>query len=284
MHNANLMDMQRCVVCEYTIQSNVPSDGHMHRCAVCVSLVHTKQGAHVLHYHDVYTGTTQQHNKYICVQAQRRACWDRTVEPYGQTRDNVNMRCGVMGMGMWGKGYVVKHRVDVVLKALRCTLILKTPNYTPTNTLIHTRIHSYQGVMGGAVASTLRACGYPVSCWVRHPRSEKQGEQQQGAQQQGGQPEQDSEETVSRDGDAKLEGVRGREGVKVYVGKESLQEFVSQCDALICMLPLTPETHGEAYVIACMCLYVIAMCVLCCAVLWVAAGTSCIYVLWEQYE
>jgi hypothetical protein len=33
-------------------------------------------------------------------------------------------------------------------------------------------------------------------------------------------------------------------GVKSYAGPEELPQFLGQCDFLVCMLPLTPETEG----------------------------------------
>ncbi|HEY0920421.1 NAD(P)-dependent oxidoreductase, partial [Devosia sp.] len=34
------------------------------------------------------------------------------------------------------------------------------------------------------------------------------------------------------------------EGVTCYAGRDSLPQFLSQCDALVCLLPLTDDTRG----------------------------------------
>ena len=110
------------------------------------------------------------------------------------------------------------HIIAVITKVVVCaawffvsTNRLIAPRVDPVLCILprpSTRLHStpQPGVMGGAVAGALRACGYPTSCWVRTPRPVAQG-------------------------------------VRVYVGQPQLREFVSQCDALICMLPLTPNTR-----------------------------------------
>lgn len=86
------------------------------------------------------------------------------MESY-KNRDNAEVRCGVMGLG----------------------------------------------VMGGAVAQALLLQGYPVSSWTR---------------------------TLDKVGD------RALPGVVHYAGQGQLQQFCTGCDVVICMLPLTPETHG----------------------------------------
>jgi phosphoglycerate dehydrogenase-like enzyme len=68
--------------------------------------------------------------------------------------------------------------------------------------------------MGLATAKALQPLGYKVSGWSRTPPSGPQQQQE-------------------------------REGVPTYVGQQQLQEFVSQQDALVCLLPLTQETTGR---------------------------------------
>lgn len=62
------------------------------------------------------------------------------------------------------------------------------------------------GVMGGATADALLKLGYPVSAWTRTPRQH-------------------------------------RPGLRCYSGLEQLQEFASQTDVLVCLLPLTDATR-----------------------------------------
>lgn len=62
------------------------------------------------------------------------------------------------------------------------------------------------GVLATAVASRLVQNGYQVSTWSRTPK------------------------TLT--------------GVKSYAGSEQLQPFCSSLNTLVCLLPLTPETHG----------------------------------------
>lgn len=61
------------------------------------------------------------------------------------------------------------------------------------------------GVLGQQVAAALRQFAFPVLGWSR--------------------------------------GVRKVEGIRCFVGAEGLPEFLSQCQALVCLLPLTPETR-----------------------------------------
>lgn len=63
------------------------------------------------------------------------------------------------------------------------------------------------GVMGGATADTLLKLGYPVSAWSRTTRQH-------------------------------------RPGLRCYSGMDQLQEFASQVDVLVCLLPLTDATRG----------------------------------------
>ncbi|KAL4424688.1 hypothetical protein ABPG77_004495 [Micractinium sp. CCAP 211/92] len=63
------------------------------------------------------------------------------------------------------------------------------------------------GVMGGATADALIKLGYPVSAWTRTSRQH-------------------------------------RPGLRCYSGLEQLQEFASQVDVLVCLLPLTDATRG----------------------------------------
>lgn len=60
--------------------------------------------------------------------------------------------------------------------------------------------------MGGATADALLKLGYPVSAWTRTPRQH-------------------------------------RPGLRCYSGTEQLQEFASQVDVLVCLLPLTDATR-----------------------------------------
>lgn len=62
------------------------------------------------------------------------------------------------------------------------------------------------GTMGRATAEALAGLGYQVSAWTRRPRT--------------------------------------HERIRCYHGRQSLREFVSQADVLICLLPLTPDTTG----------------------------------------
>ncbi len=62
------------------------------------------------------------------------------------------------------------------------------------------------GVMGGATADALIKLGYPVSAWTRTSRQH-------------------------------------RPGLRCYSGLEQLQEFASQVDVLVCLLPLTDATR-----------------------------------------
>jgi glyoxylate/hydroxypyruvate reductase A len=62
------------------------------------------------------------------------------------------------------------------------------------------------GHLGSDAARKLRGVGFPVSGWSRSPK------------------------TI--------------EGVASYAGDEGLAEFLSRSDVLICLLPLTPATHG----------------------------------------
>jgi glyoxylate/hydroxypyruvate reductase A len=66
--------------------------------------------------------------------------------------------------------------------------------------------------MGLATARALQSLGYKVSGWSRTEPSQQQ--------------QQD------------------RAGIRGYVGQQQLQEFVSQQDVLVCLLPLTQETTG----------------------------------------
>jgi glyoxylate/hydroxypyruvate reductase A len=67
--------------------------------------------------------------------------------------------------------------------------------------------------MGLATAKALQSLGYKVAGWSRTPPSSRQQQQE-------------------------------REGVRTYVGQQQLQEFVSQQDVLVCLLPLTEQTTG----------------------------------------
>ena len=62
------------------------------------------------------------------------------------------------------------------------------------------------GVLGQAAAKALSALNYQLSGWSTTPKH--------------------------------------IEGVKTFHGQEQLQPFLAQSDVLICLLPLTPETHG----------------------------------------
>ncbi len=62
------------------------------------------------------------------------------------------------------------------------------------------------GVIGNHVATFLKSCGFAVSGWGRNPGS--------------------------------------MEACKRYHGAEQLEEFLGEVNVLICMLPLTPQTHG----------------------------------------
>lgn len=68
------------------------------------------------------------------------------------------------------------------------------------------------GVMGLATAKALQGLGYKVSGWSRSQPDQQQQQQ--------------------------------RSGISSYVGQQQLQEFVSQQDVVVCLLPLTPETTG----------------------------------------
>jgi hypothetical protein len=69
------------------------------------------------------------------------------------------------------------------------------------------------GVMGLATAKALQSLGYKVSGWSRSTPDQQQQQQQ-------------------------------RAGISSYVGQQQLQEFVSQQDVVVCLLPLTAETTG----------------------------------------
>ena len=62
------------------------------------------------------------------------------------------------------------------------------------------------GELGRAVLSALRPFGFPLSAWSRSPRE--------------------------------------IEGVRLYSGTDGLDAMLAQTDVLICLLPLTPDTHG----------------------------------------
>ncbi len=62
------------------------------------------------------------------------------------------------------------------------------------------------GELGGHIASVLPALGYTVLGWSRSPRK--------------------------------------IDGVQTFHGEEGLTPFLAQTDALVCLVPLTPETHG----------------------------------------
>ncbi|MBX9698273.1 MAG: glyoxylate/hydroxypyruvate reductase A [Acetobacteraceae bacterium] len=62
------------------------------------------------------------------------------------------------------------------------------------------------GLMAKAPAEVLRMLGFPVSAWVRNPRSEP--------------------------------------GITVFHGADQLAPFLRQTDILVCLLPLTRETEG----------------------------------------
>lgn len=62
------------------------------------------------------------------------------------------------------------------------------------------------GVFGSTVAKKLAAIGFPVRGWSRNPKQ--------------------------------------IEGVECFYGYEQLKLFLSQCQAIACLLPLTPETKG----------------------------------------
>lgn len=64
------------------------------------------------------------------------------------------------------------------------------------------------GAMGTQCAQALTAIGYEVRGWSRTPRS------------------------------------AGMAGLTVFCGAEQMQDFLADCDALICLLPLTRETEG----------------------------------------
>jgi phosphoglycerate dehydrogenase-like enzyme len=62
------------------------------------------------------------------------------------------------------------------------------------------------GTIGAPVADALQRLGFPVIAWTRTPR------------------------TVT--------------GIEICAGSAALRPFLARCDVLVCMLPLTPETHG----------------------------------------
>jgi glyoxylate/hydroxypyruvate reductase A len=64
------------------------------------------------------------------------------------------------------------------------------------------------GTLGLACAEALRAIGYQVRGWSRHPRPETPA------------------------------------GVTAYHGPGQLDSFLAGCDTLVCLLPLTPQTRG----------------------------------------
>lgn len=68
------------------------------------------------------------------------------------------------------------------------------------------------GVMGLATARALQSLGYKVSGWSRTQPSQQQQQE--------------------------------RAGIKCYAGQQQLQQFVSQQDVVVCLLPLTQETTG----------------------------------------
>ncbi len=62
------------------------------------------------------------------------------------------------------------------------------------------------GMMAKAPALVLKSLGFPVSAWVRTPRSEAE--------------------------------------IPVFHGRDQLEPFLNQTDIAVCLLPLTPETEG----------------------------------------
>jgi phosphoglycerate dehydrogenase-like enzyme len=62
------------------------------------------------------------------------------------------------------------------------------------------------GAVGQAVAAAFAPLGYPVAGWSRHGRA--------------------------------------LDGIAVHTGEEGLATLLAQTDALVCTLPLTPQTHG----------------------------------------
>lgn len=67
------------------------------------------------------------------------------------------------------------------------------------------------GLMATAPALILQQLGFPVSAWVRSPRPQEVGRP---------------------------------EGIKMFHGEGQFEEFMSQTDIAVCLLPLTKETDG----------------------------------------
>ncbi len=76
--------------------------------------------------------------------------------------------------------------------------------------------------MGQAAAGLLRAAGYNVAAWARTPRPV----------------------TQPLGGAAGAAATGSGAAVPVFAGRAQLRGFVEQCDVLVCLLPLTPETQG----------------------------------------